>query len=187
MLDGPTSNIQDNFVRNDRLVLGTFAPALDYLVCKKIRRDILERSDRSTARDAQKRFLTEFGYTEDQINDLESKAPVGNNGLGWVEITPETGERNHGPNVSADGQILTFAMGETAGPTVRFARNERRAGTIRILDGRGRIVRSIALNGLEKAVFWDGRNSSGEKVPPGMYIVLLRAGNQMDGSLIRIL
>ncbi len=51
--------------RLDRIVMGTFSPAVDYLTAKKIREPLLGVSHTNI-----ERFLTDFGYTTGDINDF---------------------------------------------------------------------------------------------------------------------
>jgi hypothetical protein len=57
--------------RVDRLVMGTFAPTVDYLTATKIMNDVMAKPD---ANNNLPKFLTEFGYT--------TTDPV------WIEFTP---------------------------------------------------------------------------------------------------
>ncbi len=49
----------------DRLVMGTFAPSVDYLTATKIREPMLGASHNQISR-----FLTDFGYAENEATDL---------------------------------------------------------------------------------------------------------------------
>lgn len=62
----------------DRIVMGTFGPAVDYLVTKKIREDIMDVTPDSKVAD----ILTEFGYTTSQRDALD-----------LVDVAPASGIR----------------------------------------------------------------------------------------------
>ena len=50
-----------------RIVMGTFAPAVDYITTKRIREDVMgDRMDRKVIQ-----FMTAFGYTENQCESLD--------------------------------------------------------------------------------------------------------------------
>jgi hypothetical protein len=51
--------------RLDRLVMGTFSPAVDYLTAVKIREPLLNAKHKNISR-----FLADFGYRENEIGDL---------------------------------------------------------------------------------------------------------------------
>ncbi len=51
--------------RLDRLVMGTFGGAVDYLTVKKIREPLLEADHKHV-----ERFVTEFGYAEKDLGEL---------------------------------------------------------------------------------------------------------------------
>jgi len=55
--------------RLDRLVMGVFGPAVDYLTAKKIREPMLDTKHPNI-----ERFLTEFGYEPSQMGDLVQAA-----------------------------------------------------------------------------------------------------------------
>jgi hypothetical protein len=52
-------------VRLDRIVMGTFSPAVDYLTAKKIREPLLNVTHTTIDK-----FLTAFGYASEEIGDL---------------------------------------------------------------------------------------------------------------------
>lgn len=61
----------------------------------------------------------------------------------------------------------------------RFRLNRSAAGTVRIVNRRGRVVRGFLFSGIEKGtVRWNGRNKYGRKVPTGYYWFKVKAHYQ---------
>ncbi len=82
------------------------------------------------------------------------------------------------PNPSSGAVTLGFAL---AAPTQVRAR---------IVDARGRIVRTLELGRLDggpQVVRWDGRDASGRGTPAGVYLVQLSGpGVEINGRLVRV-
>jgi hypothetical protein len=56
----------------NRLVMGTFSPAVDYLTAKKIREPVMGVTHENLGR-----FLTEFGYSEtSKLDYVDVQAPA---------------------------------------------------------------------------------------------------------------
>jgi hypothetical protein len=87
--------------RVDRLVMGTFAPTVDYLTATKIMNDVMAKPD---ANNNLPKFLTEFGYT--------TTDPV------WVELTggvvTSTGGSSGSTGAGGSGGGSTGAGGTTS-------------------------------------------------------------------------
>ncbi len=183
---GPTDGILDDYVRNDRLIMGTFSPAVDFLVTRKIRGDIMGLNKTEKEMAAQKRWLTGFDYSEQEIDDILNKAPDQNGGRGWVEVTPAAqvavGRNTVGRNTAV--RTVTFTAPGRLADAVKLEFQPRKgvdASTLSIHDMRGRTVRRIPLAGKDQAVVWDGRTDSGASVSSGRYI--LRIGQSKTPAM----
>ncbi len=151
--------------RPDRLVMGTFAGAVDYLTAIRIRRDIMGVN----ANDIVPRFLTDFGYTESEFADLNV-----------IDVPPfdPTGVREH-----------TVARNEHKAVRVYIANSRFRPAAsaillnvqpdspveVEIYRSDGALVRSLKASS-KKAIAWDGRDSGGAVVGKGMYLVKATVG-----------
>ncbi len=85
---------------------------------------------------------------------------------------------------SSVGDNLALGRYLTAGPnpmqsntTIAFAGAANQGVELDVYDLRGRLVRSLMTSGSSSGqVAWDGRNSSGQNVPQGIYFVRMRDG-----------
>jgi flagellar hook assembly protein FlgD len=68
--------------------------------------------------------------------------------------------------------------------TLSFTLEREEAGSLRVHDSAGRLVRSL-LSGTIAAgphrIAWDGRNDHGDRVAPGIYFTQLIAGSMREG------
>jgi hypothetical protein len=161
-----------------RLVMGTFAGAVDYLTCAKIKRDIqVTQLGESNFLDFTQidRFLTLFGYTTTDT------------ALTWVPITPtstlpgasDTQKPPHSLEIRFSG----------SGAMTRFGLPHETSGAldVRIFDIRGRNIRKLSTQamGNKTALSWDGKNEQGNTVAAGIYEVRVTAGQYSDiGKII---
>ena len=110
-------------------------------------------------------MLSQASFNEKRVPNLYS---------GAIEILPiRTAVLQNYPNPFNPETWIPFKLAQNA-PV-----------TIRIYNTKGQLVRTIALGNKnagiyvtkDKAVYWDGRNSYGEKVASGMYFYTLRAAD----------
>jgi|WetSurMetagenome_2_1015567.scaffolds.fasta_scaffold00045_5 hypothetical protein len=66
------------------LVMGTFGPAVDYLTARKIRIDMMQCTTHPD--NLLNQFITYFGYTDTERQNLTALTPDQNGGRGWVEV-----------------------------------------------------------------------------------------------------
>lgn len=161
MKDGPSGSV-DN--KPDRLIMGTFAGAVDYCCVKEIREKIMKVTNHQAAVIPQ--YLTAFGYKETDPK--------------WVEMTPDTVSiRKVNPNPSSDVITFTHTGSSVQKSTLHFnlPQNNRDNLTVHIVDMKGRLVREISEMSGARSLQWDGRAASGSMVPPGYYAVSLSAGS----------
>ena len=85
--------------RVDRLIMGTFAPAVDYLTAMRIMKDVMNKPD---ANNNVPKFLTNFGYAETDP-------------LQWVEYVPGSAPPIGGNTGSTGGTTSTGGMTSTGG------------------------------------------------------------------------
>lgn len=159
----------------DRIVMGTFAGAVDYCCVKKIREQVMNVTNHEAAVIPQ--FLTAFGYKE---TDPE-----------WVEMTPETVSVQK-VNPAAPSDNFSFAVTGTAMKmsTLHFAipKGILEDLKVQITDLRGYQVHEITTRAGTRTTLWDGTKTDGSRVPTGSYVVSLTAGEfrtAMHLSVIR--
>ncbi len=74
--------------------------------------------------------------------------------------------------------------------TIRFSMAAAGTAELSVLDIAGRRVRRL-LNGPvspgDHAVAWDGRNESGQRVPPGVYFYRLQSAGSADTKRLIVL
>ena len=159
--------------RVDRIVMGTFAPTVDYLTAMKIMADVMGKPDRNN--NAPK-FVTNFGYTEAEVQSA------------WVEFAPGTGIVNP-PSREYSGRFVTLALSHSS-----FKRALAKfiiphtAGDLRvgILDGRGRLVRTLAASPHETTILWNGLSNNGTTVSAGNYFIKITAGALERAATINV-
>jgi hypothetical protein len=156
---GPGGNAD---TRLDRLIMGTFAGAVDYCCVKKVREGEKNwRHDNSVVA----KFLTSFGYNEE---DPE-----------WVEMTPTgitTGKVN--PHSSAISFSFTLSHPALRTSTLHFTLPFRISGLVQaeILDLRGSHIRQLSADAATGRMLWDGKAENGRSIGAGSYIVVLTTG-----------
>jgi hypothetical protein len=148
------------------LVMGTFGPAIDYLVIKNIREAVMSVTHPAATIN---QYLTAFGYTTTQ--------PV------WVNVQPAA-VRN-GRLANRSGAILTVNVFDGAylkATTEISIPSVNGNCTVSINDLSGRLVRIInpQPNGHNLVASWDGRDALGGMARTGLYTVMVKteAGSQ---------
>ncbi len=146
----------------DRIIMGTFAGAVDYCCVKKVREEVKNWKHNATA---VKRFLSDFGYAE---TDPE-----------WVEITP-TGITTEKVNPVSPAAAVSFTILHPSlrRSTIRFfipSGNRDRLRT-RIFDMRGSLVRELNSPAGSSTILWDGTATGGRSIGTGNYVVAISAG-----------
>lgn len=157
--DGPDTSVD---AKPDRLIMGTFAGAVDYCCVKQVREKVMGMTNHQAAVIPQ--YLTAFGYKETD--------PV------WVEMTPETVSiKKVTQQTSSD--TITFTHTGSSKSVLHFnlPKDNHQNLTVRILDMKGRLVREISENAGTRILLWDGRGVNGSLVAPGSFAVSLTAGS----------
>ncbi len=99
--------------------------------------------------------------------------------------TPATG--------TGTGPSKLAPIGAVRGPvSIRFTLSgtEARPVTLELIDVAGRRIRTIlasTLTGGEHQVQWDGANTAGDRVRPGVYHVRLRSGDERESQPVMLL
>ena len=159
-----------------RLVMGTFAGAVDYLTSVKIKQDIQvtqlnEKNNMDMPQIA--RFMTLFGYaTTDAV---------------WVPITP-TSVLPGVSDIQKPPHAFEICLAGS-GAMTRFGLPHETTGAldVRIFDIRGRNVRKLSAQamGNKTSLSRDGKNEHGNMVGAGIYEVRVSVGQYTDvGKII---
>jgi hypothetical protein len=162
-----------------RLMMGTFAPAMDYLTAKKVR-EVAPMNATHGANLAQ--FLPTFGYTTAQRDTLLTLTPGPlTAGPGWVDLSAPV-EVEHAQRISAVGErsfVMHATNADGTSSSVQF-RLPASAGRMQlaITDAKGSLVRELTGEG--GGALWDGRTSEGRVASAGTYLVRLNAGGFSD-------
>jgi hypothetical protein len=149
-----------------RIIMGTFAPAVDYLCAKKIRAPIMHAIHDDTAVSS---ILPSFGYA--------------NTDAQWIEFTPSVvgvrpGARERG-NTGSFNVVLSNSRFK--GTAVNFTPNSDLSSPleISIFDMSGSHVRTLNVSASGKnsaTIFWDGKSKSNRTVSAGTYVIKATAG-----------
>jgi hypothetical protein len=153
------------------LVMGTFAPAVDYLTTKKIREEIMKCSHPLDINN----FITYFGYSEEERIDLTTLTPDKNYGRGWVEV-PVSGAINNFCSLEKNNIAFKFIIQNKNGKQnildIFFPPNDTIIDTY-ICLANGRIVKSFGAIKKDR-YYWDGCISSNLKLTSGNYYLILK-------------
>jgi flagellar hook assembly protein FlgD len=165
----------ENFQPN-RLLMGTFAPAVDYLCIMKIRKDIMGLSPKPAV---MAKYATEFGYTEAQYTAMN-----------WVDalsyVPSNTVSQSQQQKHSRLQMSISNSAFQPSSVDFDLPASEHMLVSISIFDQKGRLVRELSQrwDHAGMALSWDGKSESGMRVPAGMYAVKVsNAGNIRTGSI----
>ncbi|MFH1760071.1 MAG: FlgD immunoglobulin-like domain containing protein [bacterium] len=166
------------------ILMGTFGPAVDYLTVKKIREPIMSASHNTTN---VHKFITEFGYTDQERANLTAKTPEENNGRGWVDAaswlpTAIKGGSQRNFN-SLSERLVELRVRSISGQNTHvrlylpLKEKIRNAG---IYDLNGRLVKKLSFVNADvsaQVLQWDGNAKSGSSAALGMYVVKIKGTN----------
>jgi hypothetical protein len=149
--------------RVDRIVMGTFAPTVDYLTAMRILNDVMGKPDRNNN---VPKFVTNFGYSEADVQNT------------WIEYIPGAAGVVDPPSREYSGRFVTLALSHSS-----FKRALAKfiiphtAGDLHvsILDGKGRLIRTLLASSYETIIVWDGLNNSGTSISVGNYFIKISA------------
>jgi len=168
--------------RTDRLVMGTFAPIVDYCTAKNILLNNavmtsvpMPQLGVTNAATILPQYLTNFGYA---VTDVQNS---------WIEYVPGTGVVNPQSREHSGRDVQVALSNPSFKRTVAQSTIPRAAGAINvgIFDGRGRLIRKLSASSDETTIVWDGRSSNGTNVAAGNYFVKITAGGiERTGSIL---
>jgi hypothetical protein len=169
--------------RTDRLVMGTFAPIVDYCSTKNILLNTTTMKSSpmpdlgvTNAAIILPLFLSSFGYAETDVQNS------------WIEYDPGTGVLNPSSREHS-GRLVSVALSNplykrtVAHVTVPQSVGAMRAG---IIDGRGRLIRNLSAGSGETTIVWDGLGDAGTPVSAGTYFVKIIAGTIHRSTTITV-
>ena len=158
-----------------RLLMGTFAPAVDYLCVTKIREPIMKSVHNSTVVNS---LLSYFGYT--------------NSDPQWLEFKPGDTAAHGSNSIQNVNRIVSVHLihGRLTGSAVHFnIDSPLNPITISISDIAGNMIRNYKLSGDNKRELsfqWDGKCDNGRDITAGAYIIRLRCGNWTDAGTMQV-
>lgn len=157
-----------------RIIMGTFAPAVDYLCVKKVREPIMNAVHNATVVNG---LMGNFGYT--------SADPQ------WVEIAATGLGRLPGRDArqGAVDVVLTNRGFKTASAHFSPQSDLSSPVEIRIFDMTGNLVRTLDSHATgmgRTTIAWDGISRSGRTVSAGRFLVKARAGNWSAATTMTI-
>lgn len=162
-----------------RLVMGTFAPAVDYLTAKKIREDILGCTHPAQDLD---RYITDFGYEDAERQEIVNLIPEQNRGRGWVEVAPAS-ENSVRPDCRTKQQSLEIELlMSNSGSRSKTLRTSLYFGgeiiSVSIFTTKGRLVYSFPgfqNKGNRLRLLWNGTTDSGTSAGKGTYLLKIQS------------
>jgi hypothetical protein len=156
----------------NRLVMGTFAPIVDYCVCKYIRSALQGQTyaSGSTEYTSQQRFLTDFGYT---TSDPQ-----------WIEISGATAVRESFGNENSQKCIFSVDGARVESSVIDLKVNGKIQSAL-IYDINGALVTEVGPNGGNR-LSWNGL-ANGRPVNSGTYIIKLVSGNSVVSKSFKLL
>jgi len=168
--------------RTDRIVMGTFAPIVDYcaanniLLNKAIMTIPMAQLGITNAAVILPQFLTNFGYTTADVQNS------------WIEFAPGTAVL--GAKAQAhSGRLVQVALAHPSfkQSSVQFTiAPSTEALRVSIVDGQGRLVRKLSAVSDASSIVWDGLSTGGTSVATGNYLVKIIAGNLERSGIIRV-
>ena len=168
-----TKSIADSV---NRIVMGTFAPIVDYLTITRIRGPIEGKSYNANV---VKRFYQDFGYTDADVAGLDFIDAMAYDPTGTIRPAPIQENSRLSLVVSNPSFKLSTVDFDLPYSTPLKV-------SINIFDQQGRLVREFA-PGWERSmmVAWDGKSQSGMRVPAGAYAIKVRnGGNSTARSIV---
>jgi hypothetical protein len=163
--------------RIDRLIMGTFGGAVDYLVVKKIRGTIMGATHNNAAI---QRFMTDFGFTSTQFStlDLVTVSPAGTSSA----VQSSIDKKEIGLSI-----ILQNGFYQSAQASLRLPYTGSPI-FIEIFDSRGRLIRELQPSRWAERdlmIVWNGCSNTGLRAPAGTYVIRAMSAQAFStGSLL---
>lgn len=163
-IPGPSSGPDTSSKWPYRIIMGTFAPAVDYITQKKVREAAPMSAPASTTVND---LPIQFGYTAAQRDAMV---------LTDVPPAPVTGisfEEQPGQDLRREIRIEVSGNSRNGMARISFSSDE--VTQVSIYDIRGRQIREFTPMGRDgRAIFWDAKTDMGLTVNSGTYVVSLR-------------
>jgi hypothetical protein len=158
-----------------RLIMGTFAPAVDYLCAKKVREPVMKAVHDTTLVNS---LMSYFGYT--------------NTDPQWIEFTPsQTSARSEQRQVEQKRLSIVLSNSNFKTASVHFAPESdlSQALKISIFNVRGNLVYDHRIpasgrNGI--TIAWNGKARNGREVSAGTYLVKAVSGNWSSAEKMHV-
>jgi len=140
------------------LVMGTFAGAVDYLTCKKIREEIMGASHVESALNT---HITGYGYTEQDRIDLLTKSPEQNNSKGWVNAATWAASINKKLiNDKNNVQKFSLIVNNNLKSNIQlFIPSNKRIFKAMIFDLKGNFIENLIVK--NDNIYWNTRTGNG--------------------------
>jgi hypothetical protein len=177
-----TTHVREGDSASHCMLMGTFSPVVDYQTVRKIREneefmtDVAEMNDTIV-----NGFLTEFGYNPDDLTDDD-----------WVDALayePQIISVKGGKSPAASNISVAVSIPARPAHIIFSAVETGSIAGIRIYTMLGKMLRSFKLAGNRKnySITWDGKDSRGESVPSGTYVIELNAGRHSASRRVSLL
>jgi hypothetical protein len=161
--------------RPDSLIMGTFAPPMDYLITRLVRTDIMDAPFQQTVLD---KFMTEFGYEPSDSYD-------------FIDVDPEEPIVHTGPAGVRRAGVQVVSSNSRFRPVSLNFDVPAQGHPVRILisDIRGKHIRSFSGPEFQHntaRILWDGTNTYGKAVSSGIYMVKVSAGSFITSGTLHL-
>jgi hypothetical protein len=166
-----------------RLIMGTFAPAVDYLCVTKVREPVMNATHDATLVNS---LLPYFGYAgTDTVWQEYKPGDPGDPGTSAVKRSNEINPQNSLLTVH-----LTHSRLTSSPLSFSFDGSLRNPVVISISDISGKQIRihRLNINAQQELSFqWDGKSGTGRDIIPGMYVIQVRCANWSDAQTMHVI
>jgi hypothetical protein len=162
-----------------KLLMGTFAPIVDYLTIMKIR---IPECGQNPIMSIVNRYYEDFGYTADDVAGLECIDALAYHPTRTVQ--PVRQKMNSRLRLTVSSPAFKMSAVEFDVPF-----GGHRTVSITIVDQRGRLVRELDSRWAKGSmvVAWDGKSESGRQIPAGSYVARVQSGSTSDAGSIQLI
>jgi len=155
-----------------RLIMGTFAPAVDYCCVKNVREPIMKAVHDPTLVDG---LLSYFGYA--------------NTDPQWQEFDPKTEiKTSQGPHQGSRHVSICLNHDKFGCAPVHFELDNSPSDAINvsITDIAGNQIMTHRIAEGNNLYVWNGKSDGGRTISKGLYVIRLWSGNWSDAKTIRV-
>jgi Domain of unknown function (DUF362)/TAT (twin-arginine translocation) pathway signal sequence len=157
-----------------RLVMGTFAPSLDWYVARRLREPnnwYVASKYNSAILD---QCLSAFGYAPSDLDAIEF---IG----GQMGVLPLAARAR--AETSFEVRLSGSLRRQPSSAYFSLPRCEK---SISIFDGGGRCVRQLSASPMLDKIVWDGKTSRGARASAGSYVVAVTAGAVTQSGIVKV-